>query len=306
MEFTRRTCPNQESAWRLPRVAVMKIAAISIADYSEGTEGMPHDVERLYFRFILKMFSREGGIPDDDADNARIFGYRDVRTYKSLKAKLLAWQNALYVEDGLLKNERVENDLSAYREKKRLAADHGRIGGRSRRDRAEIDPRSSADVETIPHTTDRENNDLDKASPSPSPSPKENNPLTPFADPYDRCSFEDGEIVLRNGLRAYWLDRFGGDEIRLDLALKQAAGYVQENSRKPLEAQVGAQLGRIAGEKHDRDQRYAAAAKKPDRPTSSSIKIKPRPLPRDEAAEEAVMQARAKAIVDAACAGVRQ
>ena len=72
---------------------------------------------------------------------------------------------------------------------------------------------------------------------------------------------EKGTIVLSNGLRQECLDMLGGDEIRLDLALKQSVAYVQPNSRRPLEAQIVSQLARIAGEKHDRDERYQRAAK---------------------------------------------
>lgn len=78
----------------------------------------------------------------------------------------------------------------------------------------------------------------------------------------DRVAIQGGRIVLLNGLRQYWLDRFGGDADRLDLALIAAAPYVQENSRRPLEAQVSAQLARAVADKRDRDQRYAAAAQR--------------------------------------------
>lgn len=78
----------------------------------------------------------------------------------------------------------------------------------------------------------------------------------------DRVLVENGRLVLVNGLRQYWLDKFGGDAERLDLALIQAAAYVQQNSRKPLEAQVSAQLARACAEKIDRDKRYADASQR--------------------------------------------
>lgn len=78
----------------------------------------------------------------------------------------------------------------------------------------------------------------------------------------DRASFENGQITLHNGLRQFWLDKFDGDAERLDLALMQAAGYIQPHSRKPIEAQVGAQLARAAADKLDRDKRYAAASRR--------------------------------------------
>ncbi len=86
-----------------------------------------------------------------------------------------------------------------------------------------------------------------------------NPPLSPYDEP--RVSFEKGQITLFNGLKQYWLDEFLGDEKRLDLALKQAAGYVQPNSIKPLEAQVSSQLAQIVARRLDQDDRYLKAAK---------------------------------------------
>lgn len=173
----------------------MKIASISIADYSECTEGMPHDVERLYFRMLLKMLSREGGLPDDDTDNARVFGYRDVRTYRSLKAKLLTWPDAIRIDGDLIVNDRVESDIKIYRQRRSEAVENGRAGGkasgevraisrrspidlslisdRSQPDLASISDRSQVDLEPIPHATNQEINDLDEPSPTPSPRSKE-------------------------------------------------------------------------------------------------------------------------------------
>lgn len=210
----------------------MKIASISIADYSECAEGMPHDVERLFFRMLLKMLSRENGLPDDDAENARIFGYKDIRTYRALKAKLLAWPNAIAIRDGLITNERVEDDLEIYRARKASAAEHGRIGGRSTRDRKTIDARSSPEVQPIPHATTPQNNNLVQPSPSPSPSPtpKDKN-LSPIADTGSSPAGGREEISGLNGSTkmiveqfANWLNPWAPD---LKLAHKSIADAVQ-------------------------------------------------------------------------------
>jgi hypothetical protein len=76
----------------------------------------------------------------------------------------------------------------------------------------------------------------------------------------ERVTFQKGELQLFNGVRQFWLNEFG-DEHALNLALKQAAGYVQPNSMRPLEAQVSSQLARMAREKRDKDTRYAKAVK---------------------------------------------
>lgn len=74
---------------------------------------------------------------------------------------------------------------------------------------------------------------------------------------------DDGSIAIHNEFKKFWLQRFDGNRDRLEMALLQAAGFVQPNSNKPLEAQVGAQLARIVSEKMDRDQRYAKAKNLP-------------------------------------------
>ena len=83
--------------------------------------------------------------------------------------------------------------------------------------------------------------------------------LNPSAS--EGIEFVDGQLTLVNGVKADWLKRFGNDEERLDLALKEVAPFIQPNSNKPIITQVEGKLAKIAGEKLDRDQRYAKAAK---------------------------------------------
>lgn len=92
-------------------------------------------------------------------------------------------------------------------------------------------------------------------------------PFTPKLDFWGRPAFgekdvhfDGSKLTLTEAERADWLPKFGDAE-RLELALTQAAAFVQVNSRRPLLVQVRAQLARAAGDKIDRDQRYAAAAK---------------------------------------------
>lgn len=89
-----------------------------------------------------------------------------------------------------------------------------------------------------------------------------------FARPDDNHGVElvADKLVLVNGTRAEWLSKFDGDATALDLALIEARGSIQPNSRAhPLKAQVERHLARIAGKRHDQNQRYAnaVASKKP-------------------------------------------
>jgi hypothetical protein len=88
---------------------------------------------------------------------------------------------------------------------------------------------------------------------------EEKSPFYPQSDG-ERVTFENGRLELKNGLRQFWLEQFG-DEQLLNLAVIQAAGYVQPNSMKPLEAQVSAQLARKVADMREKDARYAKAVK---------------------------------------------
>lgn len=84
-----------------------------------------------------------------------------------------------------------------------------------------------------------------------------------FAQPGDSHGVElaNGRLTLVNGTRTEWLERFDGDAKALDLALIEAAGEIQPNSRShSLKAQVLRALARKVRDRLDRDRRYAAAA----------------------------------------------
>lgn len=77
---------------------------------------------------------------------------------------------------------------------------------------------------------------------------------------YDGGVTYDGKVItLSEDRHAHWLDEFGGNAKRLDLALVEIAGRLQPNRSKPVCAQVESQLARIVADKLDRDTRYLAA-----------------------------------------------
>ncbi len=75
-----------------------------------------------------------------------------------------------------------------------------------------------------------------------------------------------GVLQLVNGVRALWVERFGGDEQALDLALIQAAPYVKPNGAHPVRTQVEAQLAKQLSWKAERD-------KKSSKPTPASTSL---------------------------------
>lgn len=160
----------------------MKIAAISVADLFESMDGWPIEEKGLFPLLILKMYARGRGLPDDDGECARMFGYRDVRTFKAAKAKLIA-RGAIFVEDGLIKNARCMDEIAAANVRREKSVEDGKKGGRPKK----IDSRSSGDLDA---KSNRSSPDLDSISdrsqvqqpketgtyenPSPSPSPSPN------------------------------------------------------------------------------------------------------------------------------------
>ena len=98
-------------------------------------------------------------------------------------------------------------------------------------------------------------------------------PPSPEIHPHVGVTIDDsGAISLHNEFERFWLNRFGGNADRLGLALIQVAAYVQANSGRPLEAQVGSQLARIVGEKLDRDDRAAKSKFSVGRPATADFR----------------------------------
>lgn len=98
-------------------------------------------------------------------------------------------------------------------------------------------------------------------------------PPSPEIHPHVGVTIDDsGAISLHNEFERFWLNRFGGNADRLGLALIQIAAYVQANSGRPLEAQVGSQLARIVGEKLDRDDRAAKSKFSGGRPATADFR----------------------------------
>lgn len=277
----------------------MKIAAISIADYAEATEGMPHDVERLFFRMLLKMYSREDALPDSDSDNARIFGY-DVRVYRRLKAAMMTFPCGMSIADGCIRNSRIDSELPAIAERRETLREAGRKGGKSKelpadfgRTSGELPAEVSQKSGKSPVASHMQHHDnsttYDKPSPSPSPSPFEKEPPQPpkggdddmpshvkpvfdwqtaFSTSTDHAGIEidrSGRLVLVNGTHAEWLAKFDGDAEALALALTEVQPELNPRSGKSLTAQVLAKLARIVRQSREQTKRYERAAKAPRR-----------------------------------------
>lgn len=154
----------------------MKIAAISVADVLEAIQAWPSEQRGLYLQMLLKMYARSGPLPDDDGANARMFGFSDVRTYKTLKARLVE-SSVLTLAAGEISNDRAMVEVASAKARKQRSIEAGRKGGRPRVAGAisvPISGRISTPIVVLsadgaqPISTTYEN-----PSPSPSPTPTE-------------------------------------------------------------------------------------------------------------------------------------
>ncbi|WP_072389803.1 hypothetical protein [Hyphomicrobium sp. CS1GBMeth3] len=105
------------------------------------------------------------------------------------------------------------------------------------------------------------------------PTPSHVQPVTDWrsafgADDDPDVRFVGGKLTLLNGTRLAWIERFGGDEVALDLALIEAAGSIQRSSNSGLKLQVERKLAGIVRDARDRDRRYNAAVERNSRGNS--------------------------------------
>lgn len=96
----------------------MRWVRINISDLLEGIEGLTWEQRGFYITMLFKMYARQGGLPADDREGARALGC-NPRTFRMHRDQLLS-QGKIYVDDGTLRNGRVEREIADFcREVKR-------------------------------------------------------------------------------------------------------------------------------------------------------------------------------------------
>jgi uncharacterized protein YdaU (DUF1376 family) len=268
---------------------------LNIAEFLEGIDELTYEQRGFYITALLKMYARHDGIPVDDRDGAQAMGC-NPRTFRLHKASLLE-AGKFYVSDGMLRNKRFDYELAEFTRQAKKRREAALKRERERREaitayttqqrsapiRGEFEPNSSRirpefDPNSVPKNAENPTKSACAAQQAwrepelePEPELERKNPPTP----QEGVRMVGGRLALFNGTRQFWLDEFAGDAKGLDLALIEASGSIQPNSRShPLEAQVGRLLARIVRDKRDRDTRYQEAAKrnaekasKPAKPT---------------------------------------
>ena len=246
------------------------------SDWRSGTLGLSFELKGFYMDLLALMWDRQSRLPSDPKLIAQWLQV-DPRKVKRLMGELIT-AGKIFEAGTQIANKRLDHELAEHKTRSDTA--------KSRESSKRLPPELLPEV----HADFSEKSDINKSknptkSTNDGPSirsykleVRKNTPLTPqggqkaqpeksfdwntaFEDPHAAgVAIVNDRIVLSNGTRQHWLERFGGDEDRLELAVDQAAGYIQPNSKRPIESQLASQLARIAGQMRDSDRRYEKAA----------------------------------------------
>lgn len=254
------------------------------SDWQRGTRrhGMSFELRGFYSECLDVMWELQGQLPKDAKTLSMLLG-TNPRMVRSLMPKLVDLGKMVESETGYY-NPRMMADICGCNESELdgeftpvSIATQPPVEVESKSNGARVERESSAKIQKNPMITTREvdtdteveskienKNAFSYQEPAPAKPPANVKPVanwrTAFAIPEEHPSvtFDRGKLKLHNGNRADWLARFDGDAESLDLALIQAANYVQPNSlAKPLEVQVNAQLARIANDHRQRRKNLA-------------------------------------------------
>lgn len=123
--------------------AKLRWVKVNITEILEGIEELSWEQRGYYLTALFKMYARMGGLPADKYEGAKAMRC-DVRFFQRLRDQIVA-TGKFYIEDGLLKNSRVEREIADYvreHKKRRDAA----IEREQRRREAEAEAQSRAEL----------------------------------------------------------------------------------------------------------------------------------------------------------------
>lgn len=98
-----------------------------IGDWDSGTRHLDCEQDGAYGR-LVRHYWKNGPLPDDDAQLARIVGM-ELRRWKKVRSAIQAF---FIVADGIWRHKRVDEELVRWAEKRRKAIERASAGGRAK------------------------------------------------------------------------------------------------------------------------------------------------------------------------------
>lgn len=228
-----------------------------IGDYLGDTQHLTTEQHGAYLLLLMAMWRAGGRLPNDPKILCRI-----ARIHPPHWPKMSAEVMSFFQESGdEITHDRLVMELKKASLKSQSRAAAGRLGGKAKALKNKELGVAKASV-LLKHSSESES-ERKKESPKPPMGASDDfwkSQLCPAEPHASIARSESGAILLVNGARQFWLDEFGGDAKRLDLALIQIGGEINPGSRKPLQADVESRLARLVSDIRDRDKRYQAAA----------------------------------------------
>lgn len=229
-------------------------------DWRSGCLGLSLEQEGLYIRVCMFIAETNRRVPLDDSQAARMLGGTNVNQYRKVLGQLLVLGKIRRHDDGY-GNDRIEHETTTAKSaaKSGNGSDRKASEGQERKDyQATTQVTTQATYQVTPLDTPPVVVEKIEQNQSPFIEPITSNQIEEKECARAPISMVEGRIVLSAGKRDFWLPSFGNDETTLNLALIQAAGYVQPNDTSySLDVKVERQLAMIARDRRDRDQRYA-------------------------------------------------
>lgn len=257
-------------------------------DWLEGTRDLTPEQRGIYFDCLCLIYEFERPLKDDDKWMSHQL-HVSVRLWRSVRQALLDAGKLVLVDDGL-SNVRADLELDSRLGQRRAKSESAVKRERTKRETSENGKKNNeAEAQKGHYARLNETAEarVQRQEVETPPTPSATG-TTIAARSWDEdvashqhrtITIENGRPILHNGTHAYWLEAFENDAKRLELALIEAMATLQQNSRQTPDVQISRTLARIAGQKHDQNQRYKQA-----------VQARPQYRP---AAEERVDRARA-------------
>jgi uncharacterized protein YdaU (DUF1376 family) len=164
--------------------------------YLADTTHLSLDEHGAYLLLLAAMWRRNGSVPDDDKDNARILGI-SVAKWKKVKARLNGF---LIFENNEISQKKLQETWSKTQEKIEKNRENGAKGGRPKSKENNTLEKANGSVSVNPNET----------IPEPEPEPIEEPPKTPKGEPSLFSANSEHEIQkpavdeIEEGFEEWW------------------------------------------------------------------------------------------------------